>query len=108
MPGGVSGVGDSQQPKVAGKTLVDQCGAQQSLGSFPVGTVRHHEELNLHPPMMPGGLERQLPLVMVEVLGAVVVDVEHAHGGVEIGVPGGREVHDQVQAVVGFDGELAL
>ena len=49
-----------------------------------------------------------MPLVMVEVLGAVVIDIEHAHGGVEVGVPGWREVHDQVHAVVGFDGELAL
>ena len=61
------------------------------------------------PPMMPvRRLERQLPLVIAEVLGAVVVDVKHAHGGLEVGVPGGREVHDQVQAVVGFYGELAL
>ena len=52
-------------------------------------------------------IERQLPLVMVEVLGAVVIAVEHAHGVAEW-IPGRREMHDQVQAVVGFDGELAL
>ncbi len=76
------------------------------------GTSAVRKELNTgppSPPMMPvRRLERQLPLVIAEVLGAVVVDVKHAHGGLEVGVPGGREVHDQVQAVVGFYGELAL
>jgi hypothetical protein len=53
VPGGVSGVADSQHPKVARKTHVGQCSPQQILGSFPMGTARHHQELNLHAPMMP-------------------------------------------------------
>ena len=45
---------------------------------------------------------------MVVVLGAEVVDVEHVHGRLEVGIPGGREVHGERQARAGLGGELAL
>ena len=50
VPGGVSGVADSQHPKVARKTHVGQCSAQQLLGSFPwgqSGTTR--SSISIHP-----------------------------------------------------------
>ena len=53
-------------------------------------------------------LEGELALVVVEVLGAEVVDVEHAHGRLEVRIPGGREVHREGQARVRLDGQPAL
>jgi hypothetical protein len=46
--------------------------------------------------------------VMIEVLGAVVVDIEDAHCVVKVGVPRGWKVHGQREAVVGFSSKLAL
>jgi hypothetical protein len=42
-------------------------------------------------------LNCELAMVVVVVLGAVVVDVQPAHRGLEVGVPAGREVHGQLE-----------
>src|SRR6478752_5958380 len=50
-------------------------------------------------------LQGELAVVMVVVRGAVMVDVEHGHGGPEVGVPSGREVHRQLELGRGFGGQ---
>ena len=52
--------------------------------------------------------ERELFSVVIEVLSAVVVDVEDAHRVVKVRVPGDWKVHGQGQVLVSFSGELAL
>ena len=56
-------------------------------------------------PRLPGlenRLERQLPPVVLKVLGAVVVHVEDIHRVPEVGVPGDWKVHSQRQGLLTF------
>ena len=53
-------------------------------------------------------LQGDLVPVVIEVLGAVVADVLHAHGGCKVGVPGGWEVHGQRQISRTCRAELLL
>jgi len=46
--------------------------------------------------------------VVLEVLSAVVVDVEDAHRVLKVGVPRGWEVHRQRQVLISFSGKFAL
>jgi hypothetical protein len=52
--------------------------------------------------------ERELLVVVIEVLSAVVVDVDDAHRVVKVGIPRRREMHGQRQVLVSFSGEFAL
>ena len=52
--------------------------------------------------------ERELALVVDEVLGAVVVDVEQAHGVGEVGVPVDGEMHAAGECLVAFSVEVAV
>ena len=53
-------------------------------------------------------VERELFLVVIKVLSAVAIEVEDAHSVLKVGIPGGWEMHGQVQVLIGFGGELAL